>query len=129
MYKQTVSEGNISTQVPYCVRLGEVCWFCLLFLCSRHHLIPQMMCAVAPLVSSWAWIREYSRPPLKGSRKGLLLVNKQSSNPRWLEVKKQGRFVVSRTNLKNCGGFDRSVSVGPIGYNERADRDRERKIH
>lgn len=42
---------------------------------------------------------------MKGSRKRLLLLNKQSSRPCWLEVKKQGRFAVSKTNLKNAGVF------------------------
>lgn len=59
---------------------------------------------------------------MKGSRKRLQLINKQSSKPRWLEVKKQGRIVISRTNLKNCGGFHRTMCIGPI---ERQGRHRE----
>lgn len=59
---------------------------------------------------------------MKGSRKRLLLVNKQSSKPRWLGVKKQARFVVSRTNLKNWVGFRRSMSVGPKNCRMRAKR-------
>lgn len=64
-------------------REGEMggMWLCLLFLFSLYHLIPQMMCAVAQLVPSWAWIREYSRLPLKGSRKRLLLLHKYSPKP------------------------------------------------
>lgn len=78
----------ISVTLKYCHTTIWLCVVCLLnlSLCSHNHLIPQMMYAATQLVSSWAWIREYSRPPLKGSRKRLLLVNKHSSKPCLLEV-------------------------------------------
>jgi len=86
------------------------------------------------LVSSWAWIREYSRRPLKGSRGRLLLLSKQSSKTlRRLEVKHRGRCVVVlmvesvRTDLKNCGGFHRSMRCAAVGTKGQAEgRERER---
>lgn len=42
---------------------------------------PNDVCSYPAGLVPAAWIREYSRLPLKGSRKSLLLLNKQSSKP------------------------------------------------
>lgn len=88
--KQTIRQFLGETQVPDCVRWlekgredvggGVLILFAVSVLPPSFN-SPNDVCSNPAGLSSWAWIREYSRSPLKGSRKRLPLVNKQSSKP------------------------------------------------